>query len=130
MTDQLRYRVDDEGMIVIEVFGNYSGESFLLLLDSALRDPAAKLPALVLVDATGSMVKRTAEEVNEIAQGVSAWADRIQRMAIVTASDLHYGLSRMGSVYVESAGVESNAFRDYDGALAFLMRHRQSAESD
>jgi hypothetical protein len=41
-------------------------------------------------------------------------------VAVVAASDVHFGLSRLGSVYSEGVGVEAQVFREVESALAWL----------
>jgi len=39
---------------------------------------------------------------------------------MVASSDVHFGLSRLGSVYSEGVGVDVQVFRDLESAITWL----------
>jgi hypothetical protein len=42
------------------------------------------------------------------------------RCAVVAQSDVHFGMSRMGTAYSENVGVVARVFREPEAALAWL----------
>lgn len=102
--------------------GVYEPEDIIRQFETALAEaPSAKIA--LLVDTTRSEVlgTRSPNQIRLVAQALAPYAERIGgRCAIVATEDIHFGLSRMGSVYSESVGVETEVFRTEEEALAWL----------
>jgi hypothetical protein len=102
--------------------GTYEPEDIIRQFETALAEAPSEKIAL-LVDTTRSEVlgTRSPSQIRLVAQALAPYAERIGgRVAIVAAEDIHFGLSRMGSVYSESVGVEAEVFRTEEEALVWL----------
>jgi hypothetical protein len=67
------------------------------------------------------LAERDPKQIRLVAEFLKPYAERIgRRCAIVAASDIHFGLSRMGAVFCESIGVDAQVFRTPEEALAWL----------
>jgi hypothetical protein len=89
-------------------------------LDAESRDHGIDLPELF--DARPARTNVTAEEIRQLVRRVH---DMVQKQpfgptAIVTTDDVAFGMARMFSILVESAGVAVEVFRDLERALAWL----------
>ena len=113
-----------EGTLLrLSFVGTYEPEDILREFQTALAEVPATENVALLVDTTKSEVlgNRTPGQIRLVAQALAPYAERIGgRCAVVATEDIHFGLSRMGSVYTESVGVETEVFRTEDEALAWL----------
>ena len=103
--------------------GTYEPGDIIRQLEEALTEAPPLEKIALLVDTTRSEVlgTRSPSQIRHVAQALAPYAERIGgRCAIVAREDIHFGLSRMGSVYSESVGVETEVFRTDDEALAWL----------
>jgi len=103
--------------------GTYEPDDIIRQLEEALTEAPPLEKIALLVDTTRSEVlgTRSPSQIRHVAQALAPYAERIGgRCAIVAREDIHFGLSRMGSVYSESVGVETEVFRTDDEALAWL----------
>ena len=103
--------------------GTYEPDDIIRQLEEALAEAPPSEKIALLVDTTRSEVlgTRSPGQIRHVAQALAPYAERIGgRCAIVAREDIHFGLSRMGSVYSESVGVETEVFRTDDEALAWL----------
>ena len=103
--------------------GTYEPDDIIRQLEEALTEAPPLEKIALLVDTTRSEVlgTRSPSQIRHVAQALAPYAERIGgRCAIVAREDIHFGLSRMGSVYSESVGVETEVFRTEDEALAWL----------
>ena len=110
-------------VLKMEFVGQYEPEDIIRQFMAAMSDPACPNPASLLVDVTRSEILATAPvaEIRRVAEFLGPYAARIGgRCAVVAASDVHFGLSRLGSVYSDNVGVEVQVFRDLEGAAAWL----------
>ena len=102
--------------------GVYEPEDIIRQFETALAEALSEKIAL-LVDTTRSEVlgTRSPNQIRLVAQALAPYAERIGgRCAIVATEDIHFGMSRMGSVYSESVGVETEVFRTEEEALAWI----------
>jgi hypothetical protein len=111
----------EQGCTVVVFEGTYSSEAALASIDAALRDgePAVGL----LLDLTDSLSfrERSADGLRRVVQFLAARRDRFSsRLATVGSTDLAFGLLRMGMVFAADQGLENEAFRSRDEALAWL----------
>lgn len=118
MGNGLRYRVSDR-LVVVELEGTYSGADLLALFGTALAACRAER-VLLLVDATRSTADRPMEEVKGLVDGFAEYIPRVERVAVVTASDVHFGLARMAGTMAEESGLHVSPFRDFPTAYAYL----------
>ena len=110
-------------LLRMNLVGTYEPEDILREFVTALADMSGAEKVALLVDTTKSEVlgTRTPGQIRLVAQALAPYSERIGgRCAVVATEDIHFGLSRMGSVYSESVGVETEVFRTEDEALAWL----------
>jgi len=110
-------------LLRLELVGKYEPDDVIKTFESALNDPKCPNPASLLVDVRRSETLATAEisDIRRVAEYVGPFARRVGgRVAVVASSDVHFGLSRLGSVYTETVGVEAQVFRDVESAVSWL----------
>jgi len=113
-----------EGALLrLELEGQYEPQDIIQQFLAGLGDPGCPEKVALLVDTTRStsLEKRAPDEIGRVAEFLGAYVQRIGgRCAIVARSDVHFGMSRMGSVYSADVGVDAQVFRDPESALAWL----------
>jgi hypothetical protein len=110
-------------LLRMEFVGQYEPDDIIKTFVAAMNDPACPNPAALLVDVRRSEILATAPvaEIRRVAEFLGPYAARIGgRCAMVASSDVHFGLSRLGSVYSEGVGVEVQVFRDLESAAVWL----------
>ncbi|MCI0451139.1 MAG: hypothetical protein L0Z51_01970 [Candidatus Latescibacteria bacterium] len=110
-------------ILKLELIGQYQPDDVITTFVAAMNDPKCPQPAPILLDVRQSETLATAAvaDIRRVAEYVGPYAARVGgRVAVVAASDVHFGLSRLGSVYTEGVGVEAQVFRDVEGAIAWL----------
>lgn len=93
------------------------------ILDEALSDPSCPDRPVVLLDFRRS-ISVSGRSSGEVREGVSLFLSRREqftnRFAIVTQSQLQFGLMRMASAYSDTPGTEVRVFQDEAPALVWL----------
>ena len=110
-------------LLKLEFIGRNAPDDVIKTFESAMKDPACPNPAALLVDVSRSESLATVPvpEIRRVAEHLGPFSGRIGgRAAVVASSDVHFGLSRLGSVYSEGVGVEVQVFRDVESAAAWL----------
>jgi hypothetical protein len=105
--------------------GLYEPADIRTALIGALRQQSSTCVRGLLFDVRASEVLqvRPADEIRAMAQFLSAHAQEFgRRLALLASTDVAYGLMRMGSVYVEGAGVATAVFRDERDAQDWLLQ--------
>lgn len=118
----VEYRIAD-GILTMAFVGQYEPKDIVSRFLEAMNDPACPRPVALLVDVTRSesLANRPGAEIRTVAEYLGPYADRIGgRCAVVAPSDVHFGLSQMGSVSSERVGVLSRVFRAREEAVAWL----------
>ena len=113
----------DGPLLRLTLAGTYEPEDIVRQFQAALADPRAVEKAALLVDLarSESIGTRSPGQIRFVAQALEPHTARIRgRCAIVAPEDVQFGLGRMGSVYSESVGVETEVFRTEDEALTWL----------
>jgi hypothetical protein len=108
---------------VVEASGRYDVAELRAAIDAAIAPFGAKGADGLLFDLTHSdaLGDRPTDEVRAMAYFIaSKSAGFAARLAMVTGSDVAYGLMRLGAVVAESQGVAARVFRDFTDALAWL----------
>lgn len=115
------YRFDQD-VLEMEFLGDCPPDDVIKTFHLALDDPACPPTFLMLVDVSrsSSLATRASEDIIRVAAYLGPFKDRVKRVAVVATEDVHFGLSRMGAVYSESAGVVTTVFRRRDEAVAWL----------
>ena len=106
--------------LVVRVEGSYSIQQLLGALVSGLEALEQEVRALVLIDARASTAARPTADVRAAGVALAAMASRIERLAIVVGSEVHFGLARMASMFAGEVGASSEVFRDLTEARAYL----------
>ena len=110
-------------LLKIELVGQYQPDDVITGFTNAMNDPRCPNPASLLLDVRQSetLASAAVADIRRVAESVGPFAARVGgRVAVVASSDVHFGLSRMGSVYSEGVGVEAKVFRDVESAVAWL----------
>ena len=110
-------------LLRMSLVGTYEPEDIIRQFEAALTEAPPSEKIALLVDTTRSEVlgTRSPGQIRFVAQALASYSERIGgRCAIVATEDIHFGLSRMGSVYSESVGVETEVFRTEEEALVWL----------
>ena len=117
----LSYSCEDD-MLRIVGEGDYAAQDLKDLLAAALADPRTRPGISTLMDIRRSEAARTTDELISVVDFLGSKRDRAVplRCAVVTTSDLRFGLSRMVSVYLEKYGVDLRVFRDIESAEFWL----------
>jgi hypothetical protein len=114
----------DGRIIVVKMDGEYSTNELKAGILAALDDPKCPKDAVFLFDmrASDAIQGRTPAEVQDMAEFLASQRERYaRRVAMVTGSDVAYGLMRIGSVYAEHGGVMPEVFRDFEEAKKWLV---------
>lgn len=110
-------------LLKIELVGQYQPDDVITAFMNAMNDPKCPNPAALLLDVRQSetLASAAVADIRRVAEYVGPFAARVGgRVAVVASSDVHFGLSRLGSVYSEGVGVEAQVFRDVESAVAWL----------
>lgn len=111
-------------LLKIELVGQYEPDDVIAAFMNAINDPACPNPAALLLDVRKSetLASAAVADIRRVAEYLGPFAARVGgRVAVVAASDVHFGLSRLGSVYSQGVGVEAQVFRDLESAVAWLQ---------
>lgn len=108
---------------VVEASGRYGVAELRTAIEAAVAPFGPAGAAGLLFDLTHSdaLGERPTDEVRAMAFFIASKAAQFAaRLAMVTGSDVAYGLMRLGAVVAESQGVTARVFRDPVAALAWL----------
>ena len=119
MDAELSFRVEGD-LLTLRLVGDYPLQAYLALVRRALADPGTPGRVRVLVDASASTAKRGTDDMRAAAEVYGEYAARIHRIAVVTGSEVHYGLIRMAGAFADTAGIESSPFRSVEEARRWL----------
>jgi len=110
-------------LLLMTAAGEYEPRDLPRTFLVALNDPACPAPVSLLLDvrASSMLATRSMDDIRAIGQFLGPYAERIGgRCAVVTGTEVQYGLGRMGSIYMESVGIEARVFRAMDAAMEWL----------
>ena len=108
---------------VVEASGRYDVAELRAAMDAAVAAFGTDGAEGLLFDLTRSdaLGDRPTDDVRAMAYFIASKSAGFgARLAMVTGSDVAYGLMRLGAVVVESQGVTARVFRDSREALAWL----------
>ena len=121
----ITYRIDKTAKLIrARVFGKISLDEFRTTLREMVEDPDFDPSFGRLWDIREARSTLSGEEVRGIAEVVRKFVGG-RRSAVVTRTDVGYGLARMYSALVEEAGIDVQAFRDMDEAMMWLQAPTQ-----
>ncbi|HEX5045116.1 MAG TPA: hypothetical protein VFV75_19635 [Candidatus Polarisedimenticolaceae bacterium] len=113
----------DGDLLQLDLEGDYAPTDIIDAFLTALADLRCPPEVSLLLDTTRSqsLDKRSPRQIRHVAQYLGPYRKRIRgRCAVVVGSDLQFGLSRMGSAYSDSVGVDAGVFRSRAEALEWL----------
>ena len=113
-----------EGDLVrLNLEGQYEPSDIIRQFLAVLADPGCPEEFSLLIDATKSesLDKRSPGDIRYVAEYLGPYRARVRgRCAVVASTNLHFGLSRMGSAYSDRVGVDAQVFRTVPEALEWL----------
>jgi hypothetical protein len=118
----LHYVIDDD-VLHLKLEGEYDPREVIELFLAAMNDSACPNPVYLVVDATESLSlsTRSSDQIRRIAEFIGPYADRLHhKCAVVAATQLDFGLSRVGCAYSTAAGVQAAAFMSVEQAIDWL----------
>ena len=115
------YRIQKD-IVEIVLEGENPPEAVIECFHRALADPATPAKFLILLDVrkSTSLATRPTQDIIRVAEYIGPYKERIPRCAVLATENVHFGLSRLGAVYSETAGVMTSVFRDHNEAVTWL----------
>lgn len=114
----------EANIVIIEMIGEYSMDNIPRTILNSLADSNCPANPSLLVNLSESLSinKRSSEDVITMARSLVSLGKRFNnRIALVAANDLQYGLMRMGAVFSEELGMEVEIFRAFAKARQWLL---------
>lgn len=121
----------DEDLLELSLVGRYEPTDIIDAFLTALADRRCPEQVHLLLDTTKSesLKERSPRELRHVAQYLGPYRKRIRgRCAVVAETDLQFGLSRMGSAYSDSVGVDARVFRSRAEALDWVRQPEERPE--
>lgn len=119
----ITFSIDDH-VAVFTTIGHVDFETGLASIRDGLQVLAEQSGVpVILFDVQQSEKARSSDEIRTI---VDAICDETPgaHIAVLAASDLHYGIARMFGSYAEGAGLNAMAFRDRQEAWQWCLKQR------
>jgi hypothetical protein len=115
------YRINHD-IAEMTLDGDCPPDEVIQTFHKILDDPASPQRFMLLVDVrkSTSLATRATQEIIRVAEYLGPFKDRVVRCAVLATENVHFGLSRLGAVYSETAGVMTSVFREKDEAIAWL----------
>jgi hypothetical protein len=119
------YRFQDD-VVEMVLEGENPPDAVIQCFNKAVEDPEVPEQFFLIVDVrkSTSLATRPTQDIIRVAEYIGPFQDRVMRCAVLATENVHFGLSRLGAVYSETAGVMTSVFRDRDEAVSWL--HRKS----
>ena len=115
------YRLNDD-VVEMELNGSTAIDEVIQTFHKALDDSNTPDEFVLLLDVrkSSSLATRPTSEIIKVAEYLGPFQDRVKRCAVLATENIHFGLSRLGAVYSETAGVMTSVFRDKEEAIDWL----------
>ncbi len=115
------YRINED-VVEMTLDGTSTPDEVIQTFHKALEDENTPEEFVLLMDVRNStsLATRPTPEIIRVAEYLGPFQDRVKRCAVLATENIHFGLSRLGAVYSETAGVMTSVFRDKDEALNWL----------
>lgn len=115
------YRLNDD-VVEMTLNGTTGIDEVIQTFHKALDDSNTPEEFVLLVDVreSSSLATRSTSEIIKVAEYLGPFQDRVKRCAVLATENIHFGLSRLGAVYSETAGVMTSVFRDKEEAIDWL----------
>jgi hypothetical protein len=109
-------------VVEMSLIGDCPPDEVIQTFHEALGDSATPSTFGLLLDVrkSTSLATRATADIIRVAEHLGPHRDRVNRCAVFATENIHFGLSRLGAVYSETAGVMTSVFRDHDEAIAWL----------
>jgi len=128
----VNYAIDGQ-LLKIICYNTYTPQDLKDTLTNALSDPKCPTKASFLLDVSNSrsLAKRSPGQIYDAARFLIYHSKKLSnRCAILVKSEIQFGLSRMGSAYLENYGINAGVFRQLDEALMWLGIHESQEHAD
>ncbi len=111
-----------EDVVEMTLNGSSELDEVIQTFHQALDDTKTPEEFVLLLDVrkSTSLATRPTSEIIKVAEYLGPFQDRVKRCAVLATENIHFGLSRLGAVYSETAGVMTSVFRDKDEAITWL----------
>jgi hypothetical protein len=115
------YRLNDD-VVEMTLNGTTGIDEVIQTFHKALDDSNTPEEFVLLLDVreSSSLATRPTSEIIKVAEYLGPFQDRVKRCAVLATENIHFGLSRLGAVYSETAGVMTSVFRDKEEAIDWL----------
>jgi len=115
------YRLNDD-VVEMTLNGTTGIDEVIQTFHKALDDANTPEEFVLLLDVreSSSLATRPTSEIIKVAEYLGPFQDRVKRCAVLATENIHFGLSRLGAVYSETAGVMTSVFRDKEEAIDWL----------
>ncbi len=115
------YRLNDD-VVEMTLNGSTGIDEVIQTFHKALDDSDTPEEFVLLLDVrkSTSLATRPTSEIIKVAEYLGPFQDRVKRCAVLATENIHFGLSRLGAVYSETAGVMTSVFRDKEEAIDWL----------
>ena len=113
----------DGDVAIVRASGRYEVAELRAALEAAvsLFGPTGAAALLFDLSESQALGDRPTEDVRAMAYFIASHGDRFgRRLAMVTGSEVAYGLMRLGATVAESQGISARVFRDHESAMAWL----------
>ncbi|MEM7363280.1 MAG: hypothetical protein AAF525_04610 [Pseudomonadota bacterium] len=104
-------------------------EGILVLKDGVSELTALAVNPVILFDVQQTEEDRSSGEMRTIVDALQEQVPGVS-IAVLVASDLHYGIARMFGSYAEGAGLNTMVFRDRQSAWEWCAEQRGSLQGD
>jgi hypothetical protein len=117
------YRIQKD-LVEISLIGECPPDEVIQTFHEALDDPSTPSQFILFLDVrkSTSLASRDTADIIRVAEYLGPHKDRVTRCAVLATENVHFGLSRLGAVYSETAGVMTSVFRDREEAIAWLRK--------
>lgn len=115
------YRLNDD-VVEMTLNGTTGIDEVIQTFHKALDDSNTPEEFVLLLDVrqSSSLATRPTSDIIKVAEYLGPFQDRVKRCAVLATENIHFGLSRLGAVYSETAGVMTSVFRDKEEAIDWL----------
>ena len=120
MQTRLSYSVQGT-LLTFWLEGDYTVEAYAEMVAKAFDDPTTPPTVRLLLDGSRSEVDRDPDDVRRLLPAFATRAHRIRRIAVITRTDVHYGMVRMSAALLARYGIDVHPFRQRSDALAWVM---------
>jgi hypothetical protein len=120
------YSVQND-LVEMALNGESTPDDVIQTFNKATEDPATPEQFVLLLDVrkSSTLASRPTADIIRVAEYLGPFQDRVQRCAVLATENVHFGLSRLGAVYSETAGVMTSVFRDREEAIQWLHSGRE-----